>query len=138
MNRNDAPFFSRTIRNDFRESLTIPAGTAMWAARYYGVTLMGRQLGYRFSVPILPGFEFYTFTYAVGHLILQVLCASAIGREKKELPVLVPSEVWNPAVIQFWQGIGIPIDWPPPLDLDQKHLNLFCNRWQNPIEYSAS
>jgi|SRR5579859_359349 len=132
------PFFTRADRDNLRRSLTVPAsGLKMWIGAFQGKFLYSGKFVPAILSPNGPleGVEYFTFTYVIGHLVLQ-LCAS---RWKNVLhrgfpPVtLRPNAYWDQATIQFWPRDGFPVSWPPPKYLNDERMEEFVNRFKLPI-----
>jgi hypothetical protein len=132
------PFFSPTERRAFAfGNFTIPQNVWMWLASLreprgqagiykssYGVSPQG----------FFPGIELYVFTYASGHLVVQMVAGrwknKAIRRRKLFPAIVQNKEMFDSIAVPFWPGNSSLIAWPPPQHLDSKALNAFCNRWQ--------
>jgi hypothetical protein len=94
--QKDYPFFTRAVRERFRQSLTIPSEVQMWIAAYQGVQRYSGRCTGDILTPNEPsplsGIEFYSFTYVIGHLALQTHTPrwKSILRRTNQLPVLNP------------------------------------------------
>jgi hypothetical protein len=64
----------------------------------------------------LTGIEFYSFTYVIGHPVIQTLAArwTRIDRRAMPVPFLQPNSCWDPAVVRFWPKVPAAVTWPPP------------------------
>jgi hypothetical protein len=137
--QKDYPCFTRTDRERFRESLTIPSGVQMWIAAYQGVKRYSGRCCNAILTPNEPspfyGIEFYSFTYVVGQLALQVHAArwKHIHRRIIPLPVINPHDQWRPAAIRFWPSDGSTFSWPPSKYLGDNIIEAFINRLSLPI-----
>ena len=135
----DEPFFLEGVRERFRESLSAPPQVQMWIAAYQGVQGYGGRFVTNVLTPDKPGplygVEFYSFTYVVGRLVLQLL--SARWKDMRHigypLPVLNPNAYWNPAVVKFWPNEGVPISWPPQKWIGDDVIEKFIERFNVPI-----
>lgn len=138
---SDEPFFTRRDKERFRESLAVPFTVVkMWVGAFQGEASYSRRFNVGVVSPDPPGplygMEYFTFSYVVGHLVLQ-LCAGRwkdIHRRRPIVPMLRPNPCWDPACIQFWPGNGAPIEWPPPKYFNDASLKEFINRFQHPID----
>ena len=134
------PFFTRAIRERLRNSLTIPpVGVRMWIGAFQGeARYSGRFVPAVLSSsnPRLAGVEFFTFTYVVGHLVLQ-LCAARwqqiLHRGNSVIPMLKPDAYWDQAAIQFWPDNGSPVQWPPQKYFNDESMKEFINRFKLPV-----
>lgn len=135
------PFFTRRDKERLRESLAVPTGAVrMWIGAFQGKALYGRRFNPGVVAPDPPGplygMEYFTFTYVVGRLVLQV-CAGRwkdVHKRRPIVPMLRPNPYWDVACTQFWPSDGFPIDWPPPKYFNDTSLNEFINRLQHPID----
>ena len=140
--QNSEAFFTRAQRERLRKSLEVPIDhtVRIWIAAFKGKALdSGRFVPSILSseAPQLCGVEYFTFTYLVGHLLLQLLA----GRFKYVhhrgiglLPMLRPDHYWDPACIQFWPPTDVPgIMWPPPKQFNDLGLKDFINRFKLPV-----
>jgi hypothetical protein len=129
LQRDRPPFFRRSLRHRFRESLEIPPGVRMWMAAYLPQATGAVNTGYWKSEGGFAGpFELYTCTYAVGHFIFQV-CA-------ERWPIrtaLVPWRGFEQVSIPFWPTVPDNAVWPPSAALGSEHFEKFAMRW-NEVE----
>jgi len=81
---NNEAFFTRAQRERLRKSLGVPdIGVRMWIGKFKGKPLHnGRFVPAILSsrAPQLRGVEYFTFTYLVGHLLLQLLAGTVQAR----------------------------------------------------------
>jgi hypothetical protein len=135
----DNSFFTRAARERFRESLAVPPEVQMWIAAYQGVQRYSGRCSNAILTPNesspLYGIEFYSFTYVVGQLALQVHSArwKQAYRRITPLPVLTPHDQWGPAAIRFWPSDGPAVSWPPAKYLGDNIIEQFINRFALPI-----
>ena len=132
-------FFTRPVRERFGRSLEIPpVGIRMWIGAFQGEALYGGR-----CVPALlsgngplQDVQFLTFTYVVGHLVLQ-LCASRWKdihyRRHPVIPMLRPDPFWDEAAVQFWPLDGFPINWPPPKYFGDEMIQQLIDRFMLPV-----
>lgn len=91
------PFFVEDVRERFRESLSVPPQVQMWIGAYQGIQRYGGGFVTNVLAPDKPGplygIEFYSFTYVVGRLVLQLLAArwNDVHRKGHPLPCLTPT-----------------------------------------------
>ena len=136
------PFFTRAVRERFRDSLAVPSDIQMWLAAYQGAHRFGGKFNTAFLAPNEPspltGIEFYAFTYVVGQLVVQTLSArwTQIGRKATPVPFLKPNYYWDPAVVRFWPNVPAPVSWPPPKYLGDDTIDNFIARFSVPINLS--
>jgi hypothetical protein len=132
-NPNREPFFTRAARERFKNSLQIPPGVQMWIGAFQSVyansgIFTSHHLEADPEGRSLDDFELYIFTFAVGHLVFQVLASkwTKVTRRRLPLPVLRPNTFWNSAAIQFWPMDGHSIEWPPTHYLNENMLKKFA------------
>jgi len=134
MSPNGAPFFSPHVRHRFREHLEIPDGIRMWIAAFQGIS---RASGRFNSYYVLPNdkhvgeFDFFVFTYAAGHLAIQVVAPrwKRLHLHKRELPRVIADSLWDAAAVEFWPTPGLPLAWPPSHYLDDETFRAFTDRF---------
>jgi hypothetical protein len=138
----DEPFFAKAVRERLRQSLDVPAGVKMWIAAYQGAyRYSGKCVNTILSSdqpgPLL-GVEFYSFTYVVGRLAVQLLASrwKDIRGRGHLAPLLKPNPYWNRAVAQFWPTNGAPISWPPAKYIGDDTIDDFVERFGVPINVS--
>jgi hypothetical protein len=126
LRRSNQPFFERSARHEFRKSLTIPRNVGMWLTGFSGLgrgeinTLYGKG-----SVDADKILETYVCTYAVEHLVIQIVSYKADGirgMRTKDKFVAIP----------FWPRIPDDFVWPPPDVLHTvSDFDVFSDRWQD-------
>lgn len=135
----DDPFFVADVREQFRGSCSVPSNAQMWIAAYQGVHRYSGRFVTNVLTPDKPGplygVEFYSFTYVVGRVVLQLLAArwKDIRYKGYPLPVLSPNAYWSPAVIKFWPNTDAPISWPPSKWVGDDVIEKFIERFNAPI-----
>jgi hypothetical protein len=106
--RKKPPFFSRTDRHKFAQSLTIPFGVAMWIA---GFLPRGRgevvPIYHGGALPKTPSLELYVCTYAVGHFAFQVAASRQTGF------IIAPKEKFQNLAVPLWPRVPNKLAWPP-------------------------
>jgi len=130
----NAPFFSREQRHNFARTLQIPGGVYMW----FGALKHDRKGVFtsRHVIPAIPSqdhFRLYSFTYAAGHFVLQVVGAKWTSDDAKRIPFPYIEQSPKDAVMMtaFWP-IWIPqinISWPPSQYLTDDSVDALANRW---------
>jgi hypothetical protein len=136
----DEPFFTRAACERFRESHSMPPLAKAWFAAYQG------NSAYAFHGNIdlvqvtdgrLEGMEFFSYTYVLGPLVLQLLAPrwKDLRRRNRPLVTLTPNKLrWQDAVIQFWPYTGEALSWPPRLYIGDNVSEQFFNRFRVPIK----
>jgi hypothetical protein len=126
------PFYSVPQCHSFREALSIPDGVHIWLGS--SPFAIGIFHGWTASTaPKSPrGFDMNIFTYALGHLIIQVVgCRwkrKSIQRHAKP-PSIRQSVQWVKHSIPIWPTSRTPITWPPVAHLGNQGINAFIHRW---------
>jgi hypothetical protein len=140
---SDEPFFSLAARERFRASLAVPANVQIWIAAFRG---KHRHSGRFVSGLLIPdpgplsGVEFFTFTYVVGHLVLQLVASRWKDvRFRGRIPLMLkPNVYWEPAALRIAPYDGFPISWPPPKYLGDNVIDTFVYRFNVPINVPAA
>ncbi len=126
LSRGRDPFFERSARHEFRNSLTIPRNVGMWLTRF-APSGKGESHTCYHEGKILPdkSLEMYVCTYAIEHLVIQVVGYKTKGLEE------VHSKV-DFSAIPFWPKIPDAFVWPPTDVLQTvSDFDSFSGRWQN-------
>jgi hypothetical protein len=125
--RDREPFFERSVRHEFRKSLTIPTNVRMWLA---GFLPSG-------SGEICPAYhegqlspekriEMYVCTYTVERIVIQVVAYKQWGL--RGFGGVEPNS--NFSAIPLWPDIPDGFVWPPADILRTvADLNAFTDRW---------
>jgi hypothetical protein len=121
-----APFFERSVRHEFRKSLTIPSNVGMWLTRF---ALRGRgesnTLYHEGTAPEGGRIEMYVCTFSAEHLVLQVVAFRQFGL----LSAATKDEF---TAIPFWPAIEAGFVWPPSSSLRTvSEFDTFSDRWLN-------
>ncbi len=124
--RREEPFFSRSIRHKFANSLEIPGDVSMWLMG--SLRMGGGRVDTRycpFSIEPPGSLSLYVCTYSVGHLVFQVVAANAEG-----IPSFRPVSNFKHLPIPFWPELPGGVLWPPSTGLrnGSEFLEL-SNRW---------
>ena len=124
------PFWSIDARHAFRKRREVPEGVQVWISSLFERHAEGRVWsGYAQPQNALVGFEFYTFTYAVGCLVLQLVGKRWVDSRNEILPNFRQNEYWNPVTTDIWPR-SISISWPLPKVLNLPRLSTeFRDRW---------
>jgi hypothetical protein len=128
-------FYAKAVRERFRETQVVPTNIQMWLAAYQGIHRFGGKFNTAFLTPNEPSpiteIEFYSFTYVIGHLVLQTLGARWVQIEQrgKPVPLLQPNFYWDPAVVRFWPNVPPPVAWPPAKYLGDDTIDNFIARF---------
>jgi len=129
---NRKPYFSSAVCHHFRQTLEMPTGVQIWLASFRGPK--------RFEVNVdtgssmitsgrFAGYEFYVFTYLVGHLVIQLTFPrwTRFARRRPPLPAWIPARHWWTAHLDLYPGVS-QLTWPPKLYLDRDGLKQFRDR----------
>jgi hypothetical protein len=127
MRRGHLPFFRRSVRCKFAESLEIPPNVYMWFA---GFLPMGsglvQSLYPQGRINSELRIKIHVCTYLVGHLIFQVVSA----RFRSGMPSFFPRRGFEKLAIPFWPSIPRRITWPPQDVLRTRtQFDMFAERW---------
>jgi hypothetical protein len=131
---NGTPFFSPHIRHKFRECGEIPAGVRMWIAAFQGISRTSCRFNSYYSKPnaaYMGEFDFFVFTYAAGHLALQVVAPrwKRLHLHRRRLPRVIADSLWDATTVEFWPTPGLPLSWPPSRCLDDGSFRAFTDRF---------
>lgn len=135
---NDEAFFSTAARERLRKSRAIPAEVQMWVASFYGAhAYSGKFVPAILTADPGPlfGVQFFTFTYVVGHVVLQLLTPrwKDVRLRGQLLPVIKPDAYWNPVAVRFSPREGLNLSWPPPKIIGDDVIHGFIDRFKAPI-----
>jgi hypothetical protein len=121
-----APFFERSARHEFRNSLTIPFNVQMWLTRFVPPGSGFAQTVYH-DGKVSPDktLKMYVCTYSIEHLVLQV-----VGYKEQGLHQVESKNHFQ--AITFWPDIQDAFVWPPAEALHTvSDFDSFSGRWQN-------
>jgi hypothetical protein len=121
-----APFFERSARHEFRNSLTIPSNVGMWLTGFVPSFSGFAQTVYH-DGKVSPDktLTVYVCTYSIEHLAIQVSGYKADGLQKVETK-------YDFQAIPFWPKIPDAFVWPPAEALHTvRDFDSFSARWQN-------
>jgi hypothetical protein len=127
MRRNSVPFFRRSVRYKFAESLEIPPNVYMWFAGFLPMGSGSVQSFYsEGGINSELRIKMHVCTYAVGHLVFQVVSA----RFREGMPHFSPSRRFEYLAIPFWPTIPRRVRWPPQDVLrTNSQFGEFADRW---------
>jgi hypothetical protein len=126
------PFFSMRVRRAFRQSLALPP-TQVWLGCIdifepeYAVS----RMKYSYSVAtISPGHHFYTYTWSVGHLLIQMVASRSKSTRFRMFPVFIDQGPdWARYALPIWPPPALSIVWPPPQHFSHSLVDEFTNRF---------
>jgi hypothetical protein len=124
--RREKPFFRRSLRHKFAQTLIIPDNVQMWLAGFLSMG-SGRFNTYYGDVSISAGgrLKLYVCTYAVGHFIFQVVAEMSTG-----IPSFSPRTGFEYLAVSFWPTIPEASSWPPQDVLrTRSEFDEFSERW---------
>jgi hypothetical protein len=127
MRRNRDPFVRRSVRYRFAESLEIPGNVQMWFAGFLPAG-SGRVESFypEGGIDSKLRIKMHVCTYAVGHLVFQVVSA----RFSSGMPSFSPNGGFEYLAIPFWPTIPKRIRWPPQDVLRTRtQFDEFSERW---------
>ena len=127
MRRGEEPFFSRAVRQNFRHSLKIPRDVCMWLTGFQHMG-SGRlsPYWYEHTVHATKYIKLYVCTYAVGHLVFQVVSA-----RYSDWRPFMPSPGFEHLSIPFWPTIENDVGWMPLYSLrNAREYERFAARWR--------
>jgi hypothetical protein len=138
LNPSREPFFTRAARERFRASRQIPPSlNAGFAALFGSVT--GLNHGYvlglqpRTENRTWNNLEVYIYTFAIGHLVLQLRAFrfATIAYRGRPLPPPLPQNIfWNDYSVLFWPTANGSLRWPPTQYLSEDSFPGYTRRWE--------
>jgi hypothetical protein len=125
LTRDREPFFDRSVRHEFRKSLTIPSDVAMWMAGFLPRGKGEAQTVYHEGgLSEANRIEMYVCTYSVERFVIQVVGCRHQGYSS------IASAQEFPAV-RFWPKIRDGFIWPASDVLRSvDEFNSFATRWR--------
>jgi len=127
-NRTKPPFFDRSSRHNFRETLSIPAYVQMWLCAYTGHRGSGQFLTIYHQQAATNGWHMYVCTFAIGNLAIQVLAV----KEMADNVLFRPTINFDPLAVPFWPGMQRNYVWPGTAAIrSADEFTNFAGRWQN-------
>ncbi len=133
------PFFTRADRERFRSTLAVPPHIKAWMAAYQGRARLSVRsecgIVSADADPLFRRIEFFSFTYIVGNLALQLFAPrwKDVRDRGRPLISLTPNRSWNPAAPLFWPHDGRVLSWPPQNYLGDDVIQAFVQRFADPI-----
>ena len=133
------PFFTRAARERFRISLTLPPMLKAWFGAFQGEARISTRSNFSVVSTSEPGplygIEFGSFTYVVGNLALQLLAPrwKQLGHRGRPLLSLTPNAYWEQATVLFWPHDGKFLLWPPSKYFGDDTIQMFIERFNNPV-----
>ena len=123
--RGDAPFFERSARHEFRNSMTIPDNVDMWLTRYApSGSGFAQTVYHNGKIPPDKTLAMYVCTYSIEHLVIQI-----VGYKEHGIHQVASKNHFQ--AIPFWPEIQDAFVWPPA---DVLHtvgeFDSFSARWQ--------
>jgi len=127
--RDREPFFSRSVRHGFRESLAVPASLRMFMA---GFLPLGKghvhTCYHEGALSATDRITLYVCTYAVGHFVFQVVGQKQQGYANVTLQ---PREL-QAFALEFWPWVPDGASWPPAHVLQTvEDFDSFSSRWRD-------
>lgn len=138
------PFFTRGERERFSTTLALPPLTKAWLAAYRGRAKMSARsvagVVNTTSPSPIYGMQFFSFTYILGQLALQLLAPrwQDIRDRGRPLFSLSPNRFWDSSTILFWPHDGTILSWPPSKYLADDTIQGFVERLGNPVNVPIS
>jgi len=132
-------FFTTAARERFGTSLILPPLLKLWFAAYRGKARMSTRANLSIVSTGTPspirGMEFLSFSYLIGQLTLQLLAPRWKDIENRGKPLLSlnPNVQWEEAATPFWPHNGTTLPWPPPKIFADETIQLFIDRFNNPV-----
>jgi hypothetical protein len=129
---NAKPYFSSAMCHHFRHTFEMPKGVQIWLASFRGPQRFEANVDTRhslFTSSRFAGYQFFIFTYLIGHLVIQLTFPrwTRLSRRRPPLPAWIPAEFWRAATIDLYPGIPA-LSWPPLLYFDRNGIQAFRKR----------
>lgn len=121
---NREPFFERSVRHEFRKSLSVPRNVHMWLARS-ALTKRGEAgtLYHEGTTPEGGYIQTYACTFSAACLVLQVAAFRVHG-----IHSVIPKNHF--VVTRFWPYLAEELVWPPVFSLRTiGEFDAFADRW---------
>lgn len=107
--RDRTPFFSRHSRHRFAKCLAMPFGVQMWMAGFLPMGSGHVQSAYHQGfLGAANHLEMYVCTYAIGHLVFQV-----VAQRQRGFTAFSPNSRFEHVAIPFWPVLAAGACWPP-------------------------
>jgi hypothetical protein len=129
---NPKPYFNSGICHHFRNTRRVPRGVQIWLASYRSPKRFETHVATSSSMlksGPFSGYQFYVFTYLVGHLVIQLTFPrwTRFTRRHPPLPAWIPDRRWMPATVDLYPGVH-RLTWPPTQYLDREGVQQLRNR----------
>ena len=121
--------FSETIRHDFAATLRIPAAVNISLGCFSAESLSGTFRPNYAKIPSFSGnsHDFYTFTFAIGRMFVQVTAVRA--PDASLIRHSIKDQRWDSIAIPIWPLRDTPVAWPPGRCLSPDLLEVFSSRF---------
>jgi hypothetical protein len=128
LRRAEEPFFDRSTRHNFKNSLSIPKDVGMWLTKFAQPGRGEISTTYlKGNPPDGNGIEMYVCTYAVEYLVIQV-----VGFRHPGLRGISTKDKFT--AVPFWPRIADAFVWPPAEILQSvDEFKAFSDRWNDVI-----
>jgi hypothetical protein len=131
--QNPKRFFSPGTLADFRRTRQLPDGSQIWIAwfrsRHKMIVRCWNDIALA-KTGVFRGYEFYYFTYAVGHFALQFTYPrwTKGTRRRPPIPSITQDPRWDNASVLIWPDVAAA-RWPPNNPLTDAGIVSFCERF---------
>jgi hypothetical protein len=87
-----------------------------------------------FDVKVRAVLELLTFTYAAGHLVVQLAASRWEDKlHSRSLPRVEPDGSFDSAAVQFWPPDGFAVSWPPSHYFNNTTITTFAERFYDDV-----
>lgn len=127
--RNRQPFFERSARHEFRNSLTIPSNVSIWLAGFGPAGKGNAHTCYHTGIlPNTNEITMYVCTYAVGHVVLQIVgCNAPVVRQ-----IATKTTQFDGLSVPLWPELPAGFVWPAGEVLQTvDDFDSFSMRWRD-------
>jgi hypothetical protein len=133
--REGGTFFTDGERTRFRRTHQLPAGFQVWLSMRQSRAKRTGIFKSSYGIHRHPryGYEFYTLTWGLGHVIVQALAGHWTRKKlrKKATPIAVTqTPEMDECAIAVWPFRG-PVKWPPPKPVTDDMIRRFCTRFDS-------
>jgi hypothetical protein len=129
-------FYSRPVCLRFAATHRLPLGVQIWLSWFRGRKRFSTFVWSNSLIiksGVFNGFNIYTFTYVVGHLVFQLTYprwTKATIIDRPSLPFITQAEIWDVTSIPIWPHVATA-EWPRAKYLDSQGLKEFQCRFRN-------
>ncbi len=102
------PFFPQSVRQGFRDTLTIPDSVNMWMAGFLPIGKGEVHACYHDGAVGGHSIKLYVCTYAVGHFVFQVLAVNQDGLRS----IASRRQGFEQVAVRFWPTLPADLQWP--------------------------